>query len=110
MDRRSFLRAATGAGALLSAQSSLRADPTLPNVIFLYADDLGYGDLGCYGSQIPPPNIDQMAAEGVRFPHFTSASTTFPPPRAACLTGRPAPRTNAPYVRSPPADTTGMSM
>ena len=47
-----------------------------PNIIFILADDLGYGDIGCYGQQkIETPNIDRLASEGVRFTQFYSRST-----------------------------------
>ncbi|MCY7353262.1 MAG: sulfatase [Cytophagaceae bacterium] len=62
---------------------------TKPNVVFIYADDLGYGDLGCYGNQaIATPNIDQLARGGMRFTDFYSASPVCSPSRAALLTGR----------------------
>ncbi|HZL88628.1 MAG TPA: sulfatase-like hydrolase/transferase, partial [Pirellulaceae bacterium] len=47
------------------------SEPQPPNVIFILADDLGYGDLGCYGQQrIQTPNIDRLAKEGLRFTNF----------------------------------------
>jgi arylsulfatase A len=60
-----------------------------PNVIILFADDLGYGDLGCYGHPtIQTPNLDRMATEGMRFTEFYSAAEVCTPSRAALLTGR----------------------
>lgn len=59
------------------------------NLIIIFADDLGYGDLGCYGSPvIRTPNLDRMAAEGLRFTDFYSAAEVCTPSRAALLTGR----------------------
>jgi len=59
-----------------------------PNVIFIMADDLGYGDLGCYGQKvIQTPQIDRLAAEGVRFTQFYSGSTVCAPARCCLMTG-----------------------
>ncbi len=60
-----------------------------PNIVIIYADDLGYGDLGCYGHPtIRTPNLDRMASEGMRFTSFYSAAEVCTPSRAALLTGR----------------------
>lgn len=60
-----------------------------PNVVVIYADDLGYGDLSCYGHPtIRTPHLDRMAATGVRFTDFYSAACVCTPSRAALLTGR----------------------
>ncbi len=58
-----------------------------PNVVIVYADDLGYGDLGCYGGKIPTPNLDRMAREGTRFTDFYVAQAVCSASRAALLTG-----------------------
>lgn len=53
------------------AITALAATPKRPNVIWIMADDLGYGELGCYGQKlVPTPNLDRMAAEGLRFTQF----------------------------------------
>jgi len=80
--------------AVFSPQASDAAKPLmdqtsrLPNVVFIMADDLGYGDLGCYGqTHIKMPNIDRMAAEGMRFTQHYSGSTVCAPSRCALMTG-----------------------
>src|SRR5260370_8772158 len=79
INRREFLA--------LSAAPLLQADPR-PNVVFILADDLGYGDLGCYGQQqMATPNIDRIATEGVRFTQAYAGSTVCAPSRCALMTG-----------------------
>lgn len=64
------------------------ADASRPNIIFILADDLGYGDLGCYGQkQIQTPAIDRIAAEGIRFTQCYCGSTVCAPSRCCLMTG-----------------------
>jgi arylsulfatase A-like enzyme len=74
--------------AALCSSAALAAERT-PNIVIIYADDLGYGDLGCYGHPtIRTPHLDRMAGEGMRFTEFYSAAEVCTPSRAALLTGR----------------------
>ena len=74
--------------AMLAAALPARAAQR-PNIVIIYADDLGYGDLACYGSPvIRTPNLDRMATEGLRFTDFYSGAEVCTPSRAALLTGR----------------------
>lgn len=75
-----------------SAEGPLAQKPAAgqekPNIIFILADDLGYGDLGCYGqTKIKTPNLDKMAAEGMRFTDAYAGSTVCAPSRCAFMTG-----------------------
>ncbi|AEE50114.1 sulfatase [Haliscomenobacter hydrossis] len=77
--------------AQASSKSSIEApsSSSKPNIIIFLVDDLGYGDLGCYGNPIvKTPNIDRLAREGVRLTDCHSAATVCSPSRAAILTGR----------------------
>lgn len=83
---RSLLLCFAGA-ALATALGAATADR--PNVILIYADDLGYGDLSCYGAtKVATPNIDRLARAGRRFTHAHTTSSTCTPSRFALLTGR----------------------
>lgn len=75
--------------ALVSALPSFaqRDADAKPNVIIIYADDIGYGDLGCYGGLIPTPHSDALAASGVQFTNGYCPSATCTPSRFAMLTG-----------------------
>ena len=65
-----------------------QAAESRPNLIWIMADDLGYGDLGCYGQKvITTPNIDRMAKEGMRFTHFYAGATVCAPSRSVLMTG-----------------------
>ena len=70
-------------------QKTETSQEKLPNFIHIFADDLGYGDIGCFGAtDIKTPNIDRLAAEGIKFTDFYSAAHVCSPSRAALLTGR----------------------
>src|SRR5438067_388543 len=74
-------------GTLTGAARPAAADHK-PNIVFVLADDLGYGDLGCYGqAKIKTPNIDRLAAGGVRFTQSYAGSTVCAPSRCALMTG-----------------------
>ncbi|MDQ3621094.1 MAG: arylsulfatase [Verrucomicrobiota bacterium] len=76
----------------LVATASFAADQ--PNFILILADDLGYGDLGCYGQKlIQTPNLDRMAREGIRFTQFYAGSPVCAPSRSVLMTGQHAGRT-----------------
>src|SRR5690606_38360624 len=84
--RRTIPRIALGIMILLTAifpvEPATAADSS-PNIILIMADDLGWGDLGCYGQKrIQTPNLDRMAAEGIRFTQFYAGSTVCAPSRS----------------------------
>ena len=74
--------------AIIVRGAELCAAERPPNIIFIIADDLGYGDLGCYGQKrIKTPNIDRLAREGMRFTDFYAGSTVCAPSRCVLMTG-----------------------
>ncbi len=99
LTRRNFLRgmasAAAGTGAATAAARSAAQGgakdsqpPDKPNIIFIMADDLGYGHLGCYGQKkIQTPHVDRMAREGMRFTDFYAGYTVCAPSRSVLMTG-----------------------
>ena len=92
---RTLLRsAALGLGLLAAWPMAAMADhhEAKPNIVFILADDLGYGDVGCYNpeAKAPTPNIDRLAREGMRFTDAHSPSTVCTPTRYSLLTGRMA--------------------
>src|SRR5271166_2922026 len=96
VSRRGFIKSAAVGSLVTGAVAQSRSQP--PNVILIVADDLGYGDLNCYGSSIPTPNVNALARQGVQFTQYYAASPVCSPSRASLLTGRYAPRTGVPYV------------
>lgn len=78
----------TAASLLTLGAASLHAQTAQrPNVLFILADDLGYGDLSCYGGNAPTPNIDRLAAQGTRFSNAHAVASTSTPSRYGMLTG-----------------------
>jgi arylsulfatase A-like enzyme len=72
----------------VQGQPTRRPAPRLPSIIFILADDLGYGDLGCYGqTMIKTPNIDKLVAEGMKFTDFYAGDTVCAPSRCTLMTG-----------------------
>jgi len=93
MRRRVFLRSlGVGAAAALAVPRIARGASAVnkPNIVFILADDMGYGDVGCYNgdSRIPTPHMDRLAREGVRFTDAHSPSAVCTPTRYGILTGR----------------------
>ena len=87
-------------GALLASTSvelSAQKNRENPNIVFVLADDMGIGDLGCYGQKkIKTPNIDQLAEKGLLFTNHYSGSTVSAPSRCCLLTGK---HTGHAYIR-----------
>ncbi len=100
MRRRTFLKAAGigSAAAMLSPLGGCQFfEKRKPNIIFIMADDLGYGELGCYGQEkIRTPNIDRLAAEGLKFTQHYAGSPVCAPSRCTLMTGK---HTGHAYIR-----------
>ncbi len=91
MTRRHFLQtlAVTGAGSFLYCNPFQSKKPAKPNIIYIMADDLGYGDLSCYGQEkIKTPNIDRLAQQGIRFTDCYAGATVCAPSRSVLMTGQ----------------------
>ena len=95
LSRRRFLRVCSLAGAGVALGRAHAADApkgpeNLPNIVIIYADDLGYGDLSCYNSKAAykTPHLDKMASEGIRFTDAHSPSTICSPSRYGLYSGQ----------------------
>lgn len=108
MKRRAFLKCAgitAGAALWPGLLQAASQDASSPNVIIIFADDMGYGDLGCYGNPvIKTPHLDKMALDGVRLTSFYAAAPVCSPSRAALLTGRYPVRCGMPGNTGPGSD------
>jgi arylsulfatase A len=115
MKRRTFLKSTAGVAALSPIATGqayqVRAQANSskpPNIVLIVCDDLGHGDLNCYGSQNQTPNVDALAEEGVLFRQFYSGNPVCSPSRAAILTGRYGVRSGVNTVFWP-TDTGGLA-
>ncbi|MYI83703.1 MAG: sulfatase-like hydrolase/transferase, partial [Rhodothermaceae bacterium] len=98
LTRREFILLTTLAAAI-HGTGCRNTNAKGPNIVLIFADDLGYGDLGCYGSEtIRTPYLDRLAAEGIRFTDFRSLCSVCSPSRAALLTGRYPSRCGVPFA------------
>jgi arylsulfatase A-like enzyme len=90
MDRRSFLTYLGISIFIIVFSGCIESNNSYPNIVFIMADDMGYGDVGCYnpGSLIPTPNIDRLAREGICFTDAHTPSALCTPTRYGVLTGR----------------------
>src|SRR5512137_1486305 len=86
MKRRDFLKASATAGAAMLAPKFGSAAGQRPNIVLILADDMGFSDLGCYGSEIATPNLDRLAGDGLRFTQFYNCARCCPT-RASLMTG-----------------------
>jgi len=97
-----LLCAVLGIGGLVPPANAAERTSTAPNVVIIFIDDQGYGDLSCYGSErADTPRIDSLAADGMKFTSFYSAHSVCSASRAALLTGCYPPRISMPGVIGP---------
>jgi len=89
LTRRDFLGMSAAGAVLAAATTAAGATSRKPNIVFIMADDLGWQELGCYGQKkIQTPNIDRMAAEGMRFSQYYAGSAVCAPSRCCLMTGK----------------------
>jgi len=113
LDRRGFLKTAgltmaalavPGCASTMDKFAGGTSSNRPPNFIVILADDQGYADVGCFGAEgFTTPNLDRMAAEGIRFTDFYAAAASCTPSRAALLTGCYPQRVSLPHVLGPNA-------
>lgn len=83
-----FIRPTVILLAMLSAGATIAAKKNKPNILLIYADDIGYGDFGCYGAtKVKTPNVDKLATQGIRFTDAHSVASVCTPSRYSLLTG-----------------------
>lgn len=85
MKHKRFLKIST-LGLLVGFGSNVSAQDDRPNIILIMVDDMGYSDIGCYGGEIPTPNIDRLAEKGIRYTQFYNTARSCPT-RASLMTG-----------------------
>jgi arylsulfatase A len=91
-----------------AAPPAPRPDAPRPNIVIILCDDLGYGDVGCYGTEvIKTPNIDRLARQGVRFTSFYASNSVCTPSRAGLLTGRYSQRSGMTWILLPEDEPAG---
>ena len=83
-----FVPALLGVAPFVSTPPVMAAPAPTPNIIIIFADDLGYGDLSCYDGWVPAPHLERLAREGMRLTDFHSSGPVCTPTRAGLLTGR----------------------
>lgn len=109
MKRRSFLQLSAASPFMINTALAQSGIPKKPNMILIYTDDQGFGDVSCFGADdIHTPNIDRLADNGVRFDNWYSNSPVCSPSRAALMTGRYPQRTGLPSNSPRGLDDEGM--
>lgn len=101
-----FVRFAFLAGCWLALASSVSGDAVRPNIIVILVDDMGYSDIGCYGGEIETPNLDRLAANGLRFTQFYNCGRCCPT-RASLMTGLHPHQVGIGHMTEPPGQPLG---
>jgi arylsulfatase len=86
---------------VLTATASETTRPSRPNIVIVLVDDMGFSDVGCYGGEIDTPNIDRLAAGGLRFTQFYNSGRCCPT-RASLMTGRHPHQVGIGHMTAPP--------